>query len=179
MQLALGLIPPSRVKAYAFDAEAWRPNIEIDFARGGRSPRPQCGRADCLVYDTVMQDPLGRKRELPFGTKSSRSANSHCRERSRTRSALQEALERKGAATVLVRDPYSATGGQRIGAFQVSAAVVNCQHRGVAEVFASASVLYGGSSAVPATVDGVVDGLKTLLQLMCVLARHTAVRSGP
>ena len=55
MQLALGLIPPWMVKACAFDAEARRLDIEIDFARGGRFPCPQCGTADCPVHDTAMQ----------------------------------------------------------------------------------------------------------------------------
>jgi transposase len=55
MQLALGLIPPWMVKACAFDAEAHRLDIEIDFARGGRFPCPQCGTVDCPVHDTAMQ----------------------------------------------------------------------------------------------------------------------------
>jgi transposase len=55
MQLALGLIPPWMVKACAFDAEKRRLDIEIDFARGGRFPCPQCGTADCPVHDTAMQ----------------------------------------------------------------------------------------------------------------------------
>jgi transposase len=55
MQLALGLIPPWLVKACAFDAEKRRLDIEIDFARGGRFPCPQCGTADCPVHDTAMQ----------------------------------------------------------------------------------------------------------------------------
>ena len=56
MQLALGLIPPWMVKACAFDAEKRRLDIEIDFARGGRFPCPQCGKADCPVHDTAMQE---------------------------------------------------------------------------------------------------------------------------
>src|SRR3954452_7201221 len=56
MQLALGLIPPWLVKACAFDAEKRRLDIEIDFARGGRFPCPQCGTADCPVHDTAMQE---------------------------------------------------------------------------------------------------------------------------
>jgi transposase len=55
-QLALGLVPPWMVKACAFDAERKRLDIEIDFARGGRFPCPHCGRADCLVHDTAMQE---------------------------------------------------------------------------------------------------------------------------
>ena len=56
MQLALGLIPPWMVKACAFDADKRRLDIEIDFARGGRFPCPQCGTADCPVHDTAMQE---------------------------------------------------------------------------------------------------------------------------
>ena len=56
MQLALGLIPPWMVKACAFDAQKRRLDIEIDFARGGRFPCPQCGTADCPVHDTAMQE---------------------------------------------------------------------------------------------------------------------------
>jgi transposase len=56
MQLALGLIPPWMVKACAFDAAKRRLDIEIDFARGGRFPCPQCGKADCPVHDTAMQE---------------------------------------------------------------------------------------------------------------------------
>lgn len=55
MQMALGLIPPWMVKACAFDADARRLDIEIDFARGNRFPCPQCGTADCPVHDTSMQ----------------------------------------------------------------------------------------------------------------------------
>ena len=54
-QLALGLVPPWMVKTCAFDAAARRLDIEIDFARGGRFPCPQCARADCPVHDTAMQ----------------------------------------------------------------------------------------------------------------------------
>ena len=54
-QLALGLVPPWMVKACAFDADKKRLDIEIDFARGGKFPCPQCDRADCPVHDTSMQ----------------------------------------------------------------------------------------------------------------------------
>ena len=64
MQLALGLIPPWMVKACAFDAAKHRLDIEIDFARGGRFPCPQCGTADCPVHDTAMQE----WRKHPAGT---------------------------------------------------------------------------------------------------------------
>lgn len=55
-QLALGLVPPWMVKACAFDADAKRLDIEIDFARGGRFPCPICAKADCPVHDTSMQE---------------------------------------------------------------------------------------------------------------------------
>jgi transposase len=55
-QLALGLVPPWMVKAANFDAQARRLDIEIDFARGGRFPCPQCDRPDCPVHDTSMQE---------------------------------------------------------------------------------------------------------------------------
>jgi transposase len=55
-QLALGLVPPWMVKACAFDADAKRLDIEIDFARGGRFPCPMCAKADCPVHDTSMQE---------------------------------------------------------------------------------------------------------------------------
>ena len=54
-QLALGLVPPWMVKTCAFDAGRRRLDIEIDFARSGRFPCPQCARADCPVHDTAMQ----------------------------------------------------------------------------------------------------------------------------
>jgi transposase len=54
-QLALGLVPPWMVKACAFDADKRRLDIEIDFARGGRFPCPQCAKSDCPVHDTAMQ----------------------------------------------------------------------------------------------------------------------------
>ena len=55
-QLALGLVPPWMVKAATFDAQARRLDIELDFARGGRFPCPDCKRADCPVHDTSMQE---------------------------------------------------------------------------------------------------------------------------
>ena len=54
-QLALGLVPPWMVKACTLDAQKKRLDIEIDFARGGRFPCAQCGKADCPVHDTSMQ----------------------------------------------------------------------------------------------------------------------------
>ena len=54
-QLALGLVPPWMVKACNFDAAKKRLDIEIDFARGGHFPCPQCATPDCPVHDTSMQ----------------------------------------------------------------------------------------------------------------------------
>ena len=51
-QLALGLQSPWFVKACRFDAAARRLDIDLDFARGGRFPCPDCGRADCPTHDT-------------------------------------------------------------------------------------------------------------------------------
>jgi len=46
----------TREKGCAFDAEKRRLDIEIDFAKGGRFPCPQCGTADCPVHDTSIQE---------------------------------------------------------------------------------------------------------------------------
>jgi transposase len=54
-QLALGLVPPWMVKACNLDAAKKRLDIEMDFARGGRFPCPQCATPDCPVHDTAMQ----------------------------------------------------------------------------------------------------------------------------
>ena len=55
-QLALCLVPPWMVKACKFDVSKKRLDIEIDFARGGRFPCPECAKADCPVHDTSMQE---------------------------------------------------------------------------------------------------------------------------
>ena len=55
-QLALGLVPPWMVKACTFDAPKKRLDIEIDFFRGGRFPCAACGKTDCPVHDTSMQE---------------------------------------------------------------------------------------------------------------------------
>ena len=54
-QLALGLVPPWLVNDVRFDANKKQLDIEIDFARGGRFPCPNCNAADCPVHDTAMQ----------------------------------------------------------------------------------------------------------------------------
>ena len=56
LQLALALVPPWMVKAANFDVAKKRLDIEIDFARGGRFPCPECAKADCPVHDTSMQE---------------------------------------------------------------------------------------------------------------------------
>ena len=54
-QLALGLVPPWMVKACNFDAARKRLDIEIDFARGGRFPCPDCDHANCPTHDTTSK----------------------------------------------------------------------------------------------------------------------------
>lgn len=51
-QLALGLVPPWMVAGTAFDAEAKRLDIHIDFPRGSKFACPACGAADCPAHDT-------------------------------------------------------------------------------------------------------------------------------
>ncbi len=51
-QQALGLLPPWLVEAARFDAERKRLDLDIDFAKGGRFPCPDCGTADCPTHDT-------------------------------------------------------------------------------------------------------------------------------
>ena len=52
-QQALGLLPPWLVEAARFDAERKRLDLDIDFAKGGRFPCPDCGTADCPTHDTA------------------------------------------------------------------------------------------------------------------------------
>jgi transposase len=54
-QMALGLVPPWAVTKSSFDPQARRLDIEIDFARGGRFPCPECGAADRPVHDTLKR----------------------------------------------------------------------------------------------------------------------------
>jgi len=51
-QMALGIAPPWTVSRTAFDAEARRLDITIDFQRGSRFSCPVCEAADCPVHDT-------------------------------------------------------------------------------------------------------------------------------
>ena len=55
LQLALGLMPPWLVDAATFDAGKKRLDIEIDFAKGGRFPCPDCAKPGCPVHDTVAK----------------------------------------------------------------------------------------------------------------------------
>jgi len=52
MQLALGLTQPWIVTDSAFDPQAQRLDIKIDFPAGSRFSCPTCGEADCPAYDT-------------------------------------------------------------------------------------------------------------------------------
>lgn len=50
-QMALGLTPPWYVARTAFDADAKRLDLHLDFHKGGRFACPECG-ADCPAYDS-------------------------------------------------------------------------------------------------------------------------------
>lgn len=50
--LALGLSAPWFVEKTSFDAKAKILELTLDFSRGARFPCPECGQADCAVYDT-------------------------------------------------------------------------------------------------------------------------------
>jgi transposase len=51
---ALGLVPPWRVERSAFDAQAGRLDLFLDFPRGARfaCPEPGCPESQCPVHDT-------------------------------------------------------------------------------------------------------------------------------
>lgn len=51
-QMALGLAPPWMVAHSAFDPEAKRLDIHIDFPRGSKFACPACGAAGCPAHDT-------------------------------------------------------------------------------------------------------------------------------
>jgi hypothetical protein len=76
---------------------------------------------------------------------------------------LQDALERVGAETVIVRDPYSDEGARRIAAYAVCAAVINDQHRNVANTLNVPVLVYGQHAEVPARADAIMHALKRLL----------------
>jgi hypothetical protein len=63
---------------------------------------------------------------------------------------LQEALERAGASTLIVRDPLAANGINLIKRFKFAAAAVNVQYNALAASLSVPVVVYGGSSDVPA-----------------------------
>jgi hypothetical protein len=77
-------------------------------------------------------------------------------------SRLQEVIERAGAQSLIVRDPYSADGAQRLKQFKFSAAVINVQHRRLIDDLDVPVVVYGGSET-PAFPDVIVSKLKRLL----------------
>jgi transposase len=52
LQMALGLIPPWMVERSAFDAQAKRLDIYLDFGKGSRFACAECGAAGCPAYDT-------------------------------------------------------------------------------------------------------------------------------
>ncbi|NJL72820.1 MAG: ISL3 family transposase [Candidatus Competibacteraceae bacterium] len=52
MQMALGLVPPWMVTRTAFDPEAKRIDIHIDFPRGTKFACPVCGADGCPAHDT-------------------------------------------------------------------------------------------------------------------------------
>ena len=80
---------------------------------------------------------------------------------------LQDALEREGAETVIVGDPYSEEGAKRIATFTVSAAAINSVHRGLARALDEPVLIYGPNTAVPSEVDAIVRELKTMLSGRC------------
>jgi hypothetical protein len=75
---------------------------------------------------------------------------------------LQEPVEQTGAESLVVRDPYSVAGVERIKRFKFSAAAINVQHRAVIDDLDVPVVVYGGSET-PARSDVIVSKLKRLL----------------
>ena len=59
---------------------------------------------------------------------------------------LQAAIQETGAETLVVRDPYSADGEERLREFAVSAAVINAQHGRLAERRGIPCVVYEGEA---------------------------------
>ena len=80
---------------------------------------------------------------------------------------LQDALEREGAETVIVSDPYSEEGAKRIATFTVSAAAINSVHRGLARALDVPVLIYGPNTAVLPQVEAVVPALKAMLSKCC------------
>jgi len=104
MQLALGLIPPWLVKACAFDAEKRRLDIEIDFARGGRFPCPQCGTP--IARTRNHHAGVAAPRLLPAPGLSARPRGAHRLSRLR-RQANRRAWARTGSGFTLLFEASS------------------------------------------------------------------------
>jgi len=76
---------------------------------------------------------------------------------------LQKALQAEGADVLVVTDPFSAAGTQRITGLIFTAAVVNDWYRPHPSLRHMPVLLYGRSSSVPAQADAIVGELKRLL----------------
>jgi CheY-like chemotaxis protein len=77
---------------------------------------------------------------------------------------LQAALEHEGAETLIVTDPSSVAGTQRLTQSVFTAALVNDWHRRIEHTLRNMPVLiYGRSAPVPAQADAIVRELKALL----------------
>ena len=77
--------------------------------------------------------------------------------------ALQAAIERTGAESLVVRDPSTSEGLERIRRFKFSAAVINILHRSLIDDLDIPVLVYGGS-AIPARPDMIVAKLRRLLE---------------
>jgi hypothetical protein len=77
---------------------------------------------------------------------------------------LQKALEAEGADVLVVRDPHSVVGAQRLTRSVFSAAVINDWYGRVDHSLPHVPVLpYGKASPVPARADAIIGELKRLL----------------
>jgi hypothetical protein len=77
---------------------------------------------------------------------------------------LQRALRAEGADLLIVTQPYSVAGAQRLTRLVFSAAVINDRYRRVLRSLRHMPVLLsGGTSTVPVQLDAIVDELKRLL----------------
>jgi DNA-binding NtrC family response regulator len=78
--------------------------------------------------------------------------------------SLQWALAQEGAETLVVADPSSVAGAQRLTQSIFTAAVVNDWHRRIESSLRNMPVLvYGGTAPVPAQADAIVRELEALL----------------
>jgi hypothetical protein len=75
---------------------------------------------------------------------------------------LQEALESKGAETLVISDPYSTNGTANFARFSICGAAVSGVHQNVARALKVPVVVYGEQTAVPARVDAIVGELKRI-----------------